>query len=53
MSKRRHYTVAEVLDEVFADSDNDFDPDITDANDENGEISVSDSSSRGTCGGLV
>lgn len=30
--------MSEVLDEVSADSDSDFDPDITDANDKNIEI---------------
>ena len=33
MPKRRRYTVTDVLDEVFADSDSGFDPDITNAND--------------------
>ena len=52
MLKRRHCTVTEVLD-VLAYSDSDFDPDVTDVNNKNSKISVSDSPSSGTCGGFV
>ena len=53
MSKQRRYAVTEVLDEVFANSDSGFDPDIADVNNKNSEINVSDSSSSGTCGSFV
>ena len=38
MLKQRCYTVTEVLDEVLANSDSDFDPDIADVNDQKSEI---------------
>ena len=53
MLKRRHYTVTVVLDEVLANSDSDFDPGITDVNNKNSKISVSDSPSSGTCDGFM
>ena len=40
MSKRRRFTPQQVLDEIFADKDSDYDPDREDFNSQSNETSL-------------